>query len=219
MNKVGVILSGCGHQDGAEIHESVITMLALEEDGAELQLFSIDKAQTKVVNHIKGEVTKEKRNVMVESGRIARGKIRPVKEASVDELDAVVIPGGFGAALNLCNFAEKGPAMKVDPDVEKLLRAMYDAKKPIGAVCIAPVILAKVFGPEKVTLTIGSDPGVAEKVGQMGAKHVVCTVDNCVVDEENRVVTTPAYMLGTCVKDIHGGIRKLAREVLRLVRS
>lgn len=216
MVKVGVVIGGCGHQDGSEIHESVIAMLSLEEAGAEVMCLSIDKPQAKVINHVERKPVSETRNLMVEASRMARGKIRSVRTVGPTELDALVIPGGFGVAMNFCNFAEKGPAMTVDKDLESLLRAMHEAGKPIGAICIAPVILAKVFGSVKVRLTVGNDAETAAKIKEMGAIHVDCRVSDCVIDEKNLLVTTPAYMLAKGIKELHSGIRKLAIEVVKL---
>ena len=215
--RVGVVLSGCGFQDGAEIHESVLTLLALDRAGADVQCFAPDVAQRRVVNHLTGEETGEVRNVLVESARIARGEVKDLREAAADDLDALVLPGGFGAALNLSDFAVKGPEGSVDPDLEQLLRAMHAAKKPIGAICIAPAVIAQALGAEGPTLTIGNDADTAEAIQTCGAAHEACPVDAFVVDLENRIVSTPAYMLGPGVKDVAAGIEQCVAEVLRLV--
>ena len=215
--KIGVVLSGCGFQDGAEIHESVLTLLAIERGGAEAVCFAPDIAQAQVVNHLTGETVDETRNVLVESARIARGAIRDVREADPASLDALVLPGGFGAALNLCTFAKDGPEATVDDGVASLVRAMHAAGKPIGAICIAPALIAKVLGAEAPTLTIGTDEGTAGAIEACGATHRSCPVEEFVVDVDQRIVTTPAYMLGPGVKDVAAGIERCVGEVLRMI--
>lgn len=217
MARVGVILSGCGYLDGAEIQESVLTLLALDRAGAEVFCFAPDVAQHKVVNHLTGEEQAESRNVLVESARIARGKIRDVAEANADDIDALILPGGFGAALNLCDFAVAGPECTVDPGVERLIRAVHAAAKPIGAICIAPALIARVLGGDGVEVTIGNDAGTAAALESMGAHHCDCPVDAFVVDRKHKVVTTPAYMLGPGTKDVAAGIERCVAETLALV--
>lgn len=216
--RVGLVLSGCGFKDGSEIHESVLAMLALEEAGAKLRIFAPDVAQASVIDHKTGHVVGASRNVLHESARIARGDIQDLAQAKADDLDAIVLPGGFGAATNLCNFASVGADMTVNPHLVRLLETTHEQGKPIGALCIAPVILAKVFGSKGCRITIGHDPETAQSIELLGAKHIECAVDGIVVDELNHLVTTPAYMLGHSVRDIHSGIRKLADEVVRQVK-
>jgi enhancing lycopene biosynthesis protein 2 len=216
MARVGVVLSGCGVFDGAEIHEAALTLFFLDRAGAEIICMAPNVDQMDVVNHIKGEAVGEKRNVLIESSRIARGIIKDIKDVTSGDLDALVFPGGFGAAKNLCDFAVKGPSCSVNPEVERLIKDMHVAKKPIGFICIAPVIAAKVLGSFNPQLTIGNDPGTAEAIEKMGGKHLVSTVDNIVVDAKNKVVTTPAYMLGPTISKVALGIEKLVSEVLRL---
>lgn len=214
MARVAVVLSGCGYLDGAEIQESVITLLALDRAGAEVECLAPDKPQRDVVDHRSGEaVPGETRNVLVEASRIARGEIRDVAEAKAEDYDAVVMPGGYGAAKNLSSFAVEGADCTVDPGVERLLRDAHAAGKPIGLICIAPAIGAKLF--PGVELTIGSDPGTASALEQMGAHHKSCPVDAFVCDQKARVVSCPAYMLGPGIKDVAAGIEKLVDEVLR----
>jgi enhancing lycopene biosynthesis protein 2 len=218
--KLGFILSGCGNQDGTEIHEAVIALLALEREGFELNCFAPDKPQTVVKNFITGQpLPNDTRNVLVESARIARGKVRPLGEARAEELDGVVLPGGFGAALNLCDFALKGTQMTVEPDLVALLRDIHAARKPIGAICIAPVILAKVFAELRPKLTLGSDPEDAQKIEALGAQHVTCGPGECVIDEANFLVTTPAYMFDATPKEIAPGIEALARAMSRMSKA
>ena len=215
--RVGVILSGCGFKDGAEIHESVLTLLALDRAGVETVCFAPDIAQAKVVNHLTGEDADETRNVLVESARIARGEISDVKQADAATLDALILPGGFGAAMNLCDFAMKGPEADVDEDVAALVRAVHAAGKPIGAICIAPALIAKVLGGDgSPTLTIGNDAGTAAALEACGADHEACPVEAFVVDADARIVTTPAYMLGPTIKYVAEGIEQCVAEVLKL---
>ena len=217
--RVCVILSGCGFKDGAEIHESVLTLLALSRAGAEVRCFAPNMEQTKVVNHLTGEDTSESRNVLVEAARIARGEIADVTLASVEDFDALILPGGFGAAFNLSSFAVDGPNASVNPGVAKIVRGMHAAGKPIGAICIAPALIARVLGADHPTLTIGSDAGTARAIEACGATHVECPVDQFVVDETQRIVSTPAYMLGPLIRHVADGIERCVEEVLRLVRA
>jgi len=221
MPRVAVILSGCGVFDGSEIHEAVLALLALDRSGAQFQCLAPNKNQSQVVNHLtKKPAAGETRNVLVESARIARGNIKDLAEASADEFDAVILPGGFGAAKNLCNFADKGEKCELDPGVQKFLNAMHKAGKPIGAICISPVIVARAFGSSSAPkVTVGTDPDTANKIESMGAEHISCPVDDFVLDGENRIVTTPAYMLARSIKEADTGIERLVTEVLKLVRG
>ena len=215
--KVGVVLSGCGVYDGAEIHESVITMLALDRRGAEMVLCAPDMPQMHVVNHLTGDVAEgEERNVLVESARIARGSIRDVAEVSAEEIDALILPGGFGAAKNLCDFAVAGPDCTVNPDVANLVREVHGRGKPVAAVCIAPALIAKVLGGESPELTIGTDAGTAGALESMGARHVQCPVKEFVVDRERKLVSSPAYMLGQSISEVAEGIEKTVDALLDL---
>lgn len=215
--KVGVVLSGCGVFDGAEIHESVITMLALDRAGAEMVLCAPDREQLHVVNHLTGDIADgESRNVLVESARIARGAIRDVAEVGADELDALILPGGFGAAKNLCNFAVRGADCDVDPGVAALVKAVHQQGKPVAAVCIAPALLAKVLGEEGPRVTIGNDPDTAGAIEATGATHVNCPVSEFVVDEDRKIITSPAYMLAQTISEAAEGIEKTVAELLRL---
>lgn len=217
--KVGVVLSGCGFLDGAEIHESVLTLLALDRAGAEAVCFAPDADQMHVVNHLTGQPAPgERRNVLVESARIARGKIQDLARARAADLDALVLPGGYGAAKNLCDFAVKGAGCSVHPEVARIVSEMFQARKPIGAICIAPAILSKALGDRGPKLTIGTDKDTAAALEKMGAKHEACPVREFVVDEEHKLVTTPAYMLANRVSEAAEGIEKLVWEVLRLAR-
>lgn len=213
--KVAVILSGCGVFDGAEIHESVLTLLRLSQQGAQVQCFAPDKPQMHVINHLTGAEADETRNVLVESARIARGEVKDVRELKAADFDAVILPGGFGAAKNLSDFAVKGADCSVDADVLAAIGEFRDAGKPIGLMCIAPALSARIFGAG-VTCTIGNDEGTAGALEVMGAKHQVCAVDNIVFDAGNCLVTTPAYMLAQSIAEAATGINALVDKVLEL---
>lgn len=218
MSKVAVCLSGCGVFDGAEITESVLTLLALDQSGARATCCAPNIDQAAVIDHTTKQPTGEKRNVMVEAARIARGEIRDLATIKSTDFDALVFPGGFGAAKNLCNFADKGPDCSVHPEVERVVGEFLAAGKPIGVICIAPAMLARIVGKKGIAakLTIGTDAGTAAAIGKMGATHQNCPVTEFVVDAEHRIVSTPAYMLGKGPAEVFEGIRKLIGEVLRL---
>lgn len=215
MKTVGVVLSGCGVFDGAEIHESVLTMLALDRAGARVLFFAPDKPQLHVINHITGEEMAEQRNVLVESARIARGHITPLSLADSAQLDALIVPGGFGAAKNLSDFAIKGAECTLDPDLVKLTQSMHKSGKPIGFICISPVMLPKLLG-KPIRLTIGNDPDTIDAIEIMGGEHVICPADDVVIDIDNKVVTTLAYMLAGSISEAAKGIDKLVTKVLDL---
>ncbi len=222
MKKIGVVLSGCGVYDGAEIHESVITLLAIDKLGVEAICMAPNKNQMHVVNHLTGSVAEgETRNVLVESARIARGNIKDIKEVSANDFDALILPGGFGAAKNLCDFAVKGSECEVDPDIQRLVRETVSAKKPLGAICISPALIAAICkdGPVKPEITIGSDADTAKAINSMGSTHVACPVKEFVVDKENRIVTTPAYMLAERISEAAEGIEKLVSEVIGMLND
>jgi len=217
---IGVVLSGCGVYDGSEIHEAVITLLALDRHGAKAVCMAPNVPQLHVVNHLTGEVAAgETRNVLVESARIARGKIRDLATVKAAEIDALILPGGFGAAKNLCDFAIKKADCAVNPEVARLLREMVAARKPVAAVCIAPVILSKVLGSDKLPhqLTIGSDAGTAAALTSMGSRHVECPARDFVVDRANKIVSTPAYMLAGGIAEAAEGIEKCVTTMLELI--
>jgi len=218
MAKVGVLLSGCGVFDGAEIHEAVLTLLALDRAGAEIVCMAPNVDQAHVINHLTQEVTAEKRNVLVESARIARGEIKDLKDVQAGDLDALIMPGGFGAAKNLSDFAFKGPQATVHPEVKRLLTDLAAAGKPIGAICIAPATLTKALADRKPEVTIGTDAGTASAIEAMGGRHKSCSVDMIHLDAGNKLVSTPAYMLGPGIKDVAQGIEKLVARVVELTK-
>ncbi len=218
--RIGVILSGCGVYDGSEIHEAVVTLLAIDRAGAEAVCMAPDIPQMHVINHLAGEPAEgESRNVLVESARIARGNIKDLAKVKADEIDALILPGGFGAAKNLCDFAVKGPDCSVNAGVARLIKEMYTAKKPIAAVCIAPAVLAKVLGSTQISpqLTIGNDAGTAEALQKMGTEHVQCPVREFVVDRKNKLVTSPAYMLAGRISEAAEGIEKTVQALIGLI--
>ena len=216
--KVAVILSGCGVYDGAEIHESVITLLRLDQRGAKVQGCAPDIAQRHVINHLTGEQRPETRNVLVESARIARGEIKDVREARVEDFDALIVPGGFGAAKNLSSFATEGAACSVQADVLSLAEAFAQACKPIGLMCISPAIAAKIYGPG-VICTIGTDADTAAAVTKMGGTHEDCEVSEIVEDKARKLVSTPAYMLAKSISEAAAGINKMVDRVLELTQK
>lgn len=214
--KVAVILAGCGVYDGAEIHETVLTLLRLAQRGAEVQCLAPDIAQLHVVNHLSGEVVEgESRNVLVEAARIARGEIGNLAAADASQFDAVIVPGGFGAAKNLCDFAVAGAGLTLNADFATFIAAMCEARKPVGLICIAPAMSGRLFG-NGVECTIGGDAETAAAIEQTGARHVNCAVDEIHVDENHRLVTTPAYMLAGNIAEAAAGINKLVDKVLEL---
>lgn len=219
MAKVGVILSGCGVYDGSEIHETVISLLALDRAGADVVCMAPDMEQA-VVNHLTGEpVDGVSRNVLEESARIARGEISDIAKIKAADLDALFIPGGFGAAKNLCDFAFKGPDCEVHPEVARLIQEIVAAKKPLAAVCIAPALVAKVLGNEKIDhqVTIGTDAETAGAVSSMGATHVSCPVSEFVIDKENKIITSPAYMLASSISEAAEGIEKTVNALMKML--
>ncbi|KPL07514.1 hypothetical protein AMJ86_04315 [bacterium SM23_57] len=220
MQRIGVLLSGCGVYDGAEIHEAVFTLLSIDKASAEAVMLAPNELQMHTIDHVSGnEVADENRNILKESARIARGNIQDVKEATADTLDALILPGGFGAAKNLCTFATEGVNCSINPDVQRLLLEMIDSRKPIGVACIAPAVLARALKDRgiAVKLTIGKDPGTAQALEAMGAKHIECEVDDVIVDREHRVVSTPAYMMATRISQVETGLDKLVKEVIALI--
>jgi enhancing lycopene biosynthesis protein 2 len=216
MAKVAVVLAGSGVYDGAEINEAVLTLLCLEQAGVEYQCMAPDVEQMHVVNHLTGEPAEgESRNVLVEAARIARGNIIDIASANADDYEALVVPGGFGAAKNLSSFATEGADMTVQADFLAFAQAIHRADKPIGLICIAPVMAAAICG-EGTRCTIGNDAETADAIGAMGGVHLECPVEEARVDTDRKLVTTPAYMLAGCVNDAYKGIRQCVEQVLAL---
>ena len=216
MKKIAIILSGCGVYDGSEIHESVLTLLAIEQQGATYRCFAPNINQHHVINHLTGEVNaSETRNVLEESARIARGDIEDIAELYQDEFDALIFPGGFGAAKNLCTFALDAENYQINTEVLTSAQSFIKAKKPIGFMCIAPAMIPLIFG-EDAQGTIGKDRDIAESLMNRGLAHVDCEVDDIIVDEQRKLVSTPAYMLATSLVEAASGINKLVKKVISL---
>lgn len=219
MTRVGVVLAGCGVNDGSEIHESVITMLALDRAGVNMVLMAPNIDQLHVMNHYTGSEMDESRNVLLESARIARGKIRDMAEVHASDVDALIFPGGFGVAKNLCDYAMTGPDCSVNPDVKRLTTDVHKAGKPIGVICIAPAMFAHIMKSADISvdLTIGTDEQTAKDIQSMGSNHLECNVQDIVIDKNNKVVSTPAYMLAQRISEAADGIEKLVESVLEMV--
>ncbi len=217
MNKIAVMLSGCGVYDGSEIYETVLTLLHLSKAGVEYQCLAPNIDQLHVINHATGEVTDNSvRNVFEEAARLARGDIIDLADAKPEEYAALIISGGFGAAKNLSNFALKGAEADVDPLVASFTKAIHAADKPVGLICIAPALTPLLVG-KGITCTVGNDADVASAIEQMGGKHKQCAVDDIVIDEVHNVVTTPAYMLAGSIAEADAGISKLVQAILEML--
>ena len=212
MKKFAVVLCGCGPMDGSEIHESVMTLLAIDRNECQYTVFAPDADQYHVVNHYTKEVMNEKRNMLVEAARIARGDIHPLTELKSEDFDAVVFPGGYGAAKNLFNYAIKGTKAVVDPVVEKVIKDFHAHRKPIGALCISPVLLAKVLG--NITITVGTDESTISNVEAFGAQHINTQQTEVIADKENMVFSTPCYMLPATIADIADCAENLIETIL-----
>jgi enhancing lycopene biosynthesis protein 2 len=216
--KVAVCLSGCGFLDGSEIHEATFALLALDQAGAKIICCAPAGVKLDVVDHVAKKPAGGTRDVLAESARIARGDIRPLSDIKAKDIDALIFPGGFGAAKNLCTFATEGADCKVNSEVETLVSDMLEMKKPIGAICIAPALLARIVGRKHIPakLTIGTDAKTAAVINQMGASHCDCVVTEMVADEKHKIVSTPAYMLGRGPAEVFAGIKKCVDKVLAL---
>ena len=216
--RAAVVLSGCGVFDGSEIHESVFALLSLTRHGIDAQCFAPNVSQMHVVNHATGDVAEgETRNVLVESARIARGQVQDLNDFDPHQYDAVLFPGGFGAAKNLSRFAVDGPKTKVEESVGRCIREVHAAGKPIVALCISPVLLASVL--EGVKVTIGNDPVAAQSLRDMGAVHVDAKVDEPVVDTKNRLITVPCYMLDAPIDKIADAAENAVRALVEMTVS
>jgi len=225
--KIAVLLSGCGVYDGAEIHESVLTLLALDLAGASYQCIAPDIDQHHVINHITGEEMNETRNVLVESARIARGDIKALKEVSADDFDALIMPGGFGAAKNLTKWAFSGPDGEINPEVKRIINEMVAAKKPIAAMCMSPTVVAKALEstPLHVKLTVGTteEPSpyeidaISTGMQKTGAIVEMTAVENIVVDTEHKIITTPCYMMEASISQVYEGITKTVKQLMEMI--
>jgi enhancing lycopene biosynthesis protein 2 len=216
--RIGVLLSGCGVFDGSEIHESVLTLFFLNKGGVQAVCMAPDMEHAEV-NHLTQTMTGQSRNVLIESARIARGDIQNIKNVKSADLDGIILPGGFGAAKNLSNFAEKGAEAAVHPEVQRILNEMAAAGKPIGAICIAPATVARSLAGKKPEVTIGNDRATASAIEMTGARHISCGVKDIHIDYKNKIVTTPAYMIGPGIKDIAIGIEKLVNQIIQMIEK
>lgn len=215
MKKIAVVLAGCGRMDGSEIHESVLTLLSIEQAGASYQCFSPDLAQDHVTNHLNNETTNETRNMLVESARIARGNVKKLEELNSNDYDALIIPGGNGVAANLFTLAQDGANYTVNLSLSKIAQSFTAAGKAVGFICIAPVMIPAIYN-FPVNMTIGSDEGTAALVTNRGAIHHSSTVNEICIDEKYKIVSTAAYMLASNILDAYSGINKLVHKVVEL---
>ncbi|MCT4638333.1 MAG: isoprenoid biosynthesis glyoxalase ElbB [Bacteroidales bacterium] len=213
MKRVAVILSGSGVFDGSEIHEAVLTLLAIDQNGGEYEIFAPDKNQHHVINHITGEEMNETRNVLTESARIARGAVKALSELNSDNFDALIIPGGFGAAKNLSTYAFNGPDMNIDEGFKAAVLSFHKAGKPIGGLCITPIVLAKIINGATVTLGNGND-SVAH-VDVVGGKHKDTSFGEVVYDKDNNLYTTPCYMLDGNISEVYNGASNIIKEIFK----
>jgi len=212
--KIAVILSGCGVYDGAEIHESVLTLLAIAQAGAEYEIYAPDVDQHHVINHLTGSEMSERRNTLTEAARIARGNIKPTTELDFTKADALILPGGFGVAKNLSSFAFNGVNCKVSSEIERAIKSFHENHKPIGALCIAPALISKILG--NVEVTIGQDANTSEAITKMGGNHVNSVNGEIVVDHKNKIVSSPCYMLDATIVQVADEARKVTEAVLKL---
>lgn len=215
--KFAVVLAGCGVYDGSEIHEAVAVLLAIDKTGSSYQCFAPNTNQYHVIDHRTGEVVKETRNVLTESARIARGNIKPLKEFEPKDFDAIVFPGGFGVAKNLCTFAIDGPDCLINPMVEQSIKKAFEAQLPIGALCISPVLIAAAL--HRITLTIGTDRATAQSIESMGAIHKKAEGPDIVIDFENNIVSSPCYMNNTSILKIAQGAENVINALLKMKKD
>jgi enhancing lycopene biosynthesis protein 2 len=213
MKTFAVLLSGCGVYDGSEIYETVCTLMALEKFKVKYQCVAPDILQHHVINHLTGQEMPQQRHVLIESARLARGNVKSLAEVTEKDFAGLLVPGGFGAAKNLGDFAFKGKDMSVEPSVLAFCQSFAKAHKPAGFICIAPSLIAKIYGPG-VRMTIGKDPETAATMEAMGDKHLECEVNDCVADPMHKVVSTPAFMLAKSILEAQAGIEKCVKAVI-----
>lgn len=216
--KCAIILAGCGQHDGSETHEVILTLLSLDEEGVSWNAFAPDIKQSRVINHVDETIcTSESRSVLQESARLVRGRIAPLDTLRVDDFDAIIFPGGLGAVTTLCDWLEKKSAFHFIPEVEKVIDEARAKKKAMGFICIAPVMIPKIYPDAE--LTIGNDTGIAAMIESTGCKHINCPADQVVIDFKNKVVSTPANMLAPRITEVYAGIRKLVQALKRITES
>lgn len=216
MPKFAVVLSGCGRADGSEIHESVTALLAIDCAGCTYQCYAPNINQSAVINNLTSQKMPETRNVLIESARIARGEIKDLKELKTSDYDCILFPGGLGAITNWCDFAQNGINCNVESSISRALEEAYKNKKVIGAMCIAPVTIAKVLGKHGITVTIGNDAKTAKLIEETGAKHQNTVVTEACIDAKNKVVTTSAYMLAQSIKEVATGAKAMVKAMVEL---
>jgi enhancing lycopene biosynthesis protein 2 len=220
--KILVVLAGCGAKDGAEIHESVLTLLAIDKEGAKYQCAAPNKKQHHVMNFIDDSEMPEERNVLIESARIARGKIFDLSQITMQDYDAVIFPGGFGVAKNLCSFAFDGADASIDPEAKRIIQEAYDLRKPIGAICVAPALIALALAEKNpnITLTLGTDPGPNGMLEQIGVKSKECLTTAFIKDDENLIACSPAYMHGnSSISELEQGISQCVKAVIEMTHQ
>lgn len=216
MPRFAVVLSGCGRADGSEIHESVTALLAIDSLGCTYQCYAPNIEQAAVINNLTSEKTLERRNVLVESARIARGNIIDLRDLQISDYDCILFPGGLGAITNWCDFAKSGINCTVDTSISRVLEEAYKNQKVIGAMCIAPVVVSKVLGKYGIKVTIGNDKTIAKTIEDTGATHINTLSTRACIDEANKVVTTPAYMLANSIKEVSEGAKSLVEAMIKL---
>ena len=215
MKKFALVLSGCGQHDGSETHEVILSLLSMAQEGVQWEAFAPDVNQSRVVNHVTDTVEgEETRSVINESARLVRGKIKPISKASMSDFDGVIFPGGVGAVNTLCDWFDKGTEFNFNSDVKKLIDQAVAQKKPMGFICIAPMMIPKIYQSAK--LTIGNDKALADQIKDMGSEHVDCSADDVVIDKKNKIVSTPANMVANGIDEVYTGIRKLVKELVHL---
>lgn len=228
MKRIAVLLSGCGVYDGAEIQESVLALLAIRQQGGHYFCFAPDIQQHHVVNHLNGQEMSEVRNVLVESARIARGEIKSLKEFSADDFDALVIPGGFGTAKNLTKWAFSGPSGEINPDVKNAIKATVKLNKPICALCMGPTVIAKALEEESknIHITVGTDKekspyeiaAISQGINATGAVAEMKSVKEICVDEKNKIVTAPCYMMEASIDEVHQNIQSAIKQLFNFLK-
>lgn len=215
MAKFAIVLSGCGQNDGSETHEVILTLLALSQQGIEWDAFAPNVNQSRVYDHAKEMATNEKRNALTEAARLVRGKIANIEDADIDQYDGVIVPGGWGAVSTLCNYAEKGVDFAINPDIEKFLKSAASKQKVAGYICIAPILIPKLYKSAK--LTIGNDAEIAQQINQLGSEHACCVAEDVIVDASHKVVSTPANMVANNIDEVYQGIHKLVIEMKKMM--
>lgn len=213
MKKYCVLLSGCGHRDGSEIYEATFSLLALSSQGIEYDIFAPNRQQYDTIDHLSGAEIEPKRNILLESARIARGDIRPLEDCQADDYAALILPGGYGALKNFTNFPAEDGKWQVKDDIKKVILSFHNSQKPIGAICIFPSILAILFKDKQIQITTGLNPESKKLIDFTKAKVHLIDSDDLVIDEENLIYSTPAFMNDASLDKVFIGIQKLISEI------